>query len=156
MIYGQLGLAICFTSFSALIYLMIIEYKQDIPIFVLIKNRICILFVQVIGTFAYMFSLYHSYDSVSLVLYSLTFFLIIFTMYKENNRFSNWISINVLISPIVSTTWLQIDRTPFEVPFGGIEQFFTPIYIIIQHLIFQFIIWLIIKYIKSLRIANDK
>lgn len=137
------------------IFCIVGEYKNNVSMKIIIVNVAVASGVQVIWTFGYMFSLYIYNKTTTYNLFLFIIFFTILIMYKIVRRLSYQLVTGCIITPILSFVWLQIDNSPFrDIPFDGIGEGLTPIFLPIFFVCFQASILMAIK-IQSL-LAREK
>ena len=68
-----------------------------------------------------------------------------FIMYKWQIKLIYWLSLNLIISPVLSFALIQLDTSIFDTPFGSTGEGLIPIFSVVCSIILQVSIWLFIK-----------
>lgn len=128
------------------------EYERHIPKKIIVFQVIVTSVIQCMYVGIYISSLYlDSNLSIYLALILLIVMCITaFTMYKWQIKLSYWLSLNLIISPVLSFALIQLDTSIFDRPFGGITEGLTPIASVITSIILQVSLWLFVKFQKWL------
>lgn len=145
LIIGCVAISFIFSSFY-----VILEYSRLIPMKTIGHQIFCVSIVQVIWIVAYMVSLYLYDNFISRVLYIIAGCFTVLVIYKGTGKLGYWILTNLMLSPMMSFVWMQIDNSPFDGFMGGPGQAVVPLVIIIINMRFQLSIWLCIKLYKWL------
>ncbi|HCN74564.1 hypothetical protein RU87_GL000717 [Lactococcus plantarum] len=130
-----------------LIYFVILECKRHIAIKNIVFQVIVTSVIQCMYVGIYISSIY--LDS-NLYIYLALILLIVmcitgFIMYKWQIKLIYWLSLNLIISPVLSFALIQLDTSIFDTPFGSTGEGLIPIFSVVCSIILQVSIWLFIK-----------
>lgn len=126
------------------------ESKKGVPARAIVFQIVIISSLQVIWSVAYMFPIYVYDNFISRLLYLIAGSLSLLVFYKGTGRIGYWLCTNIIISPLLSLLWIEIDNSPFDGFMGSVGQWVTPFSVVVVNMMSQIGIWLFVKFYKWL------